>query len=317
MKRHVLVVGDVNADVIINGLEQYPMADQEVFVNNIQLRMGGSAANVAMCLAKLGTDTTLFASVANDNLGSYIREQLSNAGVQLYASTTAGIEETNQSTGISVAISGKDSRSFISYMGTNACLNTEELDLNRLSQFDHVHLSAYAPSILLDQYSELAKRAHLAGCTTSLDLGWTDEIIGNKKILSLLREIDVFFPNLNEARLLSGKDSKKEAAVFLSNFVRDVVVITNGAEGASAFRGNECIQKSYKVQAVDAVGAGDAFDAGFLHSYIQSRSLDQCVCYGTACGSYVVQSVGGGESSPTEEQLRDFIQFKETEEIYA
>lgn len=83
-------------------------------------------------------------------------------------------------------------------------------------------------------------------------------------------------------------------AIPPNTYVNDVVVITKGSDGAVAYHKKEKYSDKYVTKAIDSVGAGDAFNAGFLSAYVHKLPIEVCLSYGCACGSAAVQKVGGG-----------------------
>lgn len=287
----LLIIGDANIDIIINGLKNMPEMGQEIFVDNIFVRAGGGAANTAAGLAKLGCNPTLYSAVGNDQHGKFIERTLKSAGVEL---SLLRVHETLP-TGISVSISDGSDRMFISSMGANPEIEPTSIDEKTLSQFSHIHLSAWNPKLSLKQYKETAKRARQLGCTVSLDIGWTDESWNHDELFDLLKETDIFFPNLSEARCLCWPTATEDQmGQYLLSYVNDVVVITKGSDGAVAYHKKEKYSDKYVTKAIDSVGAGDAFNAGFLSAYVHKLPIEVCLSYGCACGSAAVQKVGGG-----------------------
>ena len=306
MRKQILVVGDCNLDLIIHGAPGFPEMGKETFVEDMFLRVGGSAANVAMSLGRLGVPVTLLTGMPTDFLAGYVRQTMDRAGVTLAAAPSG-----SQKTGISVSLSDGEDRAFLSYRGSNEALDFGAVDAAWLGGFSHVHLSAFDPQQLLSQYIQLAERARAAGCTVSLDLGWTEELTQCPELWTLLKEADVFFPNRHEAGQLTGRTESEAAAADLLEWVRDIVVITDGSRGARSYGRGESNFCLYPVEAVDAVGAGDAFDAGFLMGYVDGAPLKRCTQYGAACGSLVAERVGGGISGPTMQELEAFLQERD------
>ena len=297
----LLVIGDVNIDIIIQGLETIPEMGQETFVDNIFMRVGGGAANTAIGLSKLECNTALCGALGDDSISRFVVGELQHAGIDLrYMAIHKDLP-----TGISVSISTGGDRLFISSAGASLMVNPDAISTAELKQFSHVHFSAWNPRQSLAAYSETAKRAHKMGCTVSFDIGWTDGEWNRWELFDMLQETDVFFPNLIEARNIFGNMAEcDELGSYFLKHVRDIVVITNGANGATAYGKNgEKYWDSYKANAIDAVGAGDAFNAGFLSAYVCGKPLQQCLSYGCAAGSVAVSRVGGGASAPSREEL--------------
>jgi len=112
----------------------------------------------------------------------------------------------------------------------------------------------------------------------------------------LLKYVDVLLPNEREATRITGTDDPETAIRQLAEMV-PLVVVKLGKEGALAQRGKERFTSpSLKVTAVDAVGAGDSFDAGFLHEYLRGSDLPTCLASGNRAGALSVTRPGGTEA---------------------
>jgi sugar/nucleoside kinase (ribokinase family) len=124
-----------------------------------------------------------------------------------------------------------------------------------------------------------------------------------------LRYVDVFLPNEREASRITGAEDLEEAARRLAEIV-PLVVIKRGAAGAMAQTGTKCFEASpVTVNAIDAVGAGDSFDAGFISRYIQGADVESCLAYGNLAGALSTTRRGGtaafGEREHRELFFRD------------
>jgi sugar/nucleoside kinase (ribokinase family) len=112
----------------------------------------------------------------------------------------------------------------------------------------------------------------------------------------LLQYVDVLLPKAREATRITGTDDPELAIQQLARMV-PLVVVKLGHEGALAQRGKErFISPSLTVTAVDAAGAGDSFDAGFLHQYLQGADLPTCLANGNRAGALSVTRPGATEA---------------------
>ncbi|MDW7675220.1 MAG: carbohydrate kinase family protein [Bacillota bacterium] len=298
----IIVAGDVNLDIIPSSFNGVPKMGQELFVDSMAVTIGGSAANTAIGLAKLGLKVALFSVVSDDQFGRYIMEELEGAGV-----STSLMEVTSEAnTGISICLtSGKD-RAFISYMGNNNLYQPEKL-LEKKLNTRHIHVAGFNWQNLIDGYVHLVTELKTKGLSVSLDVGYDDYEQYWDKMHRILAGINLFFPNETEARKLTGEKDVYKALDKLSAVV-PVAVITRGSMGAIAKdQGQIWHQPAFKVDAVDAVGAGDAFDAGFLYGYLRDLSTSQCLKLGSACGAMAASSYGGGAAAPGIAELEDFL----------
>jgi sugar/nucleoside kinase (ribokinase family) len=172
----------------------------------------------------------------------------------------------------------------------------EDLDLEYLASAKHFHLSSYfLHRSLRPRIAELFKKLKQAGLTTSLDTNddpedrWED-------CREVLRYVDVFFPNEREAKKIARADDLEEAIARLSEMV-PLLAVKLGRAGAMAQRGKErFLLPPISVDAVDPVGAGDSFNAGFLHQFVRGASLDSCLAYGNLAGAFSTTRPGGTEA---------------------
>ena len=135
-----------------------------------------------------------------------------------------------------------------------------------------------------------------AGLTTSLDTNDDPDDGWEGGLQEALRYVDIFLPNEREAQKVAGV-SDLEAAVKKLATIVPLVVVKCGREGAMAQRGTErIVSPSVRVEAVDAVGAGDSFDAGFLHEYVQGVDLSACLAAGNRAGAFSTTRPGGTEA---------------------
>ncbi|MDN5362680.1 MAG: hypothetical protein PWP70_1727 [Moorella sp. (in: firmicutes)] len=298
----VLVTGDLNLDLIIKELNFVPAPGQEVFIPDIYFSVGGSAANTAVALARLGTQVSLHGYRSDDFFSQYIREKLAGAGVD----TSLLHPAPDTKTGLSIAITSNKDRSFISYQGSNAVYRPLLQPLE-LKPFTHLHISALNWKENIAAYGQLLQAAREEGVSTSLDTGWFEFALVREEIFNLLTMVDVFFPNEAEALALTGATSWEGALGTLAGLV-GVAVITRGRQGVVVQNAQERLYlPAFTVQSVDAVGAGDAFAAGFLHSYLQGWELKNCVLWASACGALAATRWGGAEAAPTAAEVQAFL----------
>jgi len=134
------------------------------------------------------------------------------------------------------------------------------------------------------------------GLTISLDTNDDPDDRWEEGLHELLAHVDVFLPNEREACKAAGTDDLEDSVRKLSNLV-SLVVVKLGKKGALAQRGSERFSvPSEEVVPVDTVGAGDSFDAGFLHEYVRGGDIAQCLAGGNAAGARSTTRPGGTEA---------------------
>ncbi|MBE3571675.1 MAG: carbohydrate kinase family protein [Moorella humiferrea] len=300
-----LVTGDLNLDLIIKDLEAMPDPGQELFIPDVYFSVGGSAANTAVALAKLGEQVSLHGYRSDDYFSQYISKTLEEMGVDTsLLQVVAGYK-----TGLSIALTSSKDRSFISYQGSNAAYRPL-IPAGELKHFTHLHISALNWKINLAAYRQLLQAAREQGLSTSLDTGWSEFAAMREEILGLLTLVDIFFPNEAEALALTGKESWEKALKVLGEQVR-VAVITRGRRGVAVQSERERFSlPAFAVQSVDAVGAGDAFAAGFLSAYSKGWDLKKCALWASACGALAATRWGGATGAPTAAEVQAFFTEK-------
>jgi sugar/nucleoside kinase (ribokinase family) len=197
----------------------------------------------------------------------------------------------------------------LTYPGTIFSLTPAQLDLDYLYGAKHFHLcSFYLQRGLQASVPDLFRKLKAAGLTISMDSNDDPEDRWEGGIRDALPYVDVFLPNEREACRISGTDNIDSAIEKLSRLV-PLVVVKRGAEGATARRGKETVAapaiRLEKV--VDAVGAGDSFDAGFIHEFVRGSSLLDCLHAGNLAGALSTTRPGGTEAFRDREYRERFM----------
>jgi ribokinase len=279
----LLVVGDANPDLIVRGGDVVPAFGQrEQIVDEAALVLGGSGSIMACGAARLGLSVGIAACIGDDALGRFTREALDTAGVD-----TGAVQVLPGATGVTVALARADDRAILTARGALAALDPASVPDELLAEARHVHVaSPFLQPRLLAGLPDLIARARAAGVTVSLDPGWDPE-----ERWELATGVDVLLPNAQEADALGGG-----AAL---SALGPTVVVKLGAEGAVAFGSGEVVSVAAPaVDVVDATGAGDSFDAGFLAAWLEGAGLEGALALGCACGALSTRALGGTAGQP-------------------
>jgi sugar/nucleoside kinase (ribokinase family) len=119
--------------------------------------------------------------------------------------------------------------------------------------------------------------------------------------------VDILFPNEREAKKIAGIDDLNLAIEKLSEICR-FVVVKLGPAGAIARKGREEWKRSgMRVESKDPVGAGDSFDAGFIHRFLQGASPQECLEYGDLAGAFSTTCEGGTEAFRDHAAVKEFF----------
>ena len=291
--KRVLVVGEINVDLICQGYHAFPSPGREVLVDDFQMVLGSASAICAMGLARLGTPVTFFGKVGDDPTGHFCLNAMRERGIDL----DSVIVDPALKTGVTVAITSPVDRALVSFLGSIAALRERDVPRSLFGKAGHVHVSSYyLQEALRPGVGTLFREARAAGLTTSLDPGFDPSERWEPDLVATLRDVDVFFPNEVELRGLTGSDDPEEAVRRLQNeATRTRVVGKLGARGAMAIdgEGRPVHVPAPRVDVVDTTGAGDSFDAGFLHAWLGGAELTDCLRLGAACGGLSTRGLGG------------------------
>ena len=289
MKR-VLVVGEINLDLILSNYQAFPALGREVLVEDVVSTLGSASAIFAVGLARLGTPVAFLGKVGADQAGEQCLQAMRAGGVDV----SRVIKDAALKTGLTVSITSARERALVSYLGAIAALTGADVPDSAFSGFDHLHVSSYfLQQGLRPAIASLFARARERGLTTSLDPGFDPSERWEADLRQALRSVDVFFPNEVELCALGGEAQPLDALQRLQNG-RTLIVAKLGGAGCAAHEGAALVSvPAFPVETVDTTGAGDSFDAGFVHAWLQGKPLRECLRWGAACGALSTRGLGG------------------------
>lgn len=300
----VSVAGELNLDLILYGLPEKLPTEREFLADGLMLTLGSSSAILAHNLAVLGARVAFSSLIGDDALGEIALQRLAAAGVDVSHVKKA----SGRATGLTVILQHEGRRRILTYPGTMADMSRGDLEIEFLKSGRHFHLSSFFLQPKLRPYvAELFREMKAAGLSTSLDTNDDPQDQWNG-VFEVLPSVDVFLPNEREALRLTGAANLQAAVNELAKRV-PVLAIKLGAQGALARRGKEEFRcPAAKVAAVDPVGAGDSFDAGFLYQYVKGADLNACLRYGNVAGALSTTMPGGTEAFRDHINVERFFQ---------
>jgi sugar/nucleoside kinase (ribokinase family) len=287
----VLVVGELNIDLILDGLQQFPEVGKEILADKMLYTLGSSSAIFAANLSALGVSVNYCGCIGDDDFGKKIISDLIVNGV----STNDIIRSKTAATGITVALNVDQNRAMVTYAGAMNELSEADVGDEILMRAKHLHVSSiFLQPALKPGLVDLFKRAKKSGLTTSLDPQWDPSEQWQCDWQNLLPLVDVFLPNIEELKNIAKKDSWNDAVNVLKKY-SNIIAIKKGEEGAIVFYKDEVIKQSAFINEnlADAIGAGDSFDAGFIKQFIRDKSLKECAESGAICGAINTTGYGG------------------------
>lgn len=301
----VTLVGESNLDLLLYGLPEELTVEREWIAEQMAMTLGGSPAITAHNLAALGSRVGFITPVAEDAFAGMCTRTLADAGVDLSRAVRV---HGAASTGVSVLLQHEHSRRMLTYPGVTDALRFADIDLEYLGSSRHFHFSSYfLQEGLRPDAARLLAWCKQAGLTTSLDTNDDPSGEWDASVLELLPHVDILMPNEREACLIA-READLETAIRKLAARVPLLVVKRGRRGALAWRGSERWEaQGIDVTVVDAVGAGDSFNAGFLHGFLHKWPLEKCLEFGNLAGAYSTTALGGVEAFQNREGWQDFV----------
>ncbi len=292
-KYDVLVVGELNVDLILNQIEGFPEIGKEILAQEMTLTLGSSSAIFASNLSALGAKVAFLGKIGTDQFGQLVLKTLQDKGV----STEFIIQDQRLNTGATIVLNYGEDRAMVTHPGAMNHLTLSDITTEHLQNARHLHFSSYflQPGLRPD-IARLFQMAKQAGLSTSFDMQWDPEEKWQMPVQSILPFVDVFFPNQQELIYLTGQVNVHEALRQLGPNI-NWVAVKMGNEGSLLFNGKT--GKAQKLpafkneQVVDAIGAGDSFNAGFIFKFINGAPPEECQRFGNLCGALNTTAAGG------------------------
>ncbi|POF32114.1 carbohydrate kinase family protein [Roseibium marinum] len=277
----ILCAGRLYCDLVFTGVPGMPVMGQEVFSQGLTLHAGGGALITAATFEALGWHSALISVLPASPFDAPVRGDIAAVGIDGHLCVSAALGLSPQ---ITVAIASGDDRAFLSHKAGAALPPVDLVRDEILQGMRHLHIGELRS---LQEHPELIDLARGAGLTISLDCGWDTELLAmGASLAPLIAQVDVFLPNAAEYQRLCEAGLNERAA--------PLTVVKCGSRGSSALGPDGWTDAPSKpVKVIDATGAGDAFNGGFLAGWLDGRQLVDCLKAGNHCGAAAVGLPGG------------------------
>ncbi|MFM2481873.1 carbohydrate kinase family protein [Celerinatantimonas sp. YJH-8] len=285
------IIGNVNIDLIMGPLDQWPQRGTEALLPTSHWRVGGSAGNSALAAQALGFPYQIIANQSQDIFGDWLAGHFQQAQHWPRTDTPASI---------TVGITHSDGeRTFFTGQG-----NVEQLSLAEVLEQLPEHpvagsiallSGAFLTLSLLDDYPQLIHELHQRNYQVALDCGWPPQQWDRmrKCVIQWLNGVDHLLLNEIEIQQLSQHDVLSDAAQALASYMPSTgqIVIKRGPRGASHYANSQwCHCPAREVTIIDSVGAGDIFNTGYLTARMQHQRVETALCWGTTLASHAISS---------------------------
>jgi ribokinase len=270
--------------------------------------LGGCAANVASGLSKLGIKTACYSRIGDDQIADWIKKELEKNGVDANLISN----EKNCPSDMSAIIIDKESadRVIFSNQKANSFLEINPDEINEAQWYFIGDLHGDWEKDL-DVIFAAAEKNDIKVAWNPRQINIHDNV---KKIVEYISKTEILFLNKDESieiiSSLSEKYSHEELnqEEFLAKKLHElgakIAVVTDGIRGAWTYDGNKFLfVPGKKVDAVDSTGAGDSFGSAYLAGYIKKKSLEECLDWGIANSSSVIQRYGSIEGLLNEKSI--------------
>jgi sugar/nucleoside kinase (ribokinase family) len=251
---------------------------------------GGSVANTIVGLSQLGNKVGFIGKVNDDDFGQKYEDGLKKENVDYLYSK----KKESLTTGTCLILITPDSeRTMCTFLGTAGKINENDVDINSIKNSEIIFLEGY----LWDEgdpksaFDKAINNSNNVAMTLS-DLFCVER--HKRHFLDLVKnKLDITFANEQEITTLI--DAKKfEEIISFSKQLNKLIVITRGEKGAIAIHGDKVVEHGIQsnLKIVDLTGAGDLFAAGFLHGFINNKTMEESIKKGTELSSKIIQQIG-------------------------
>ena len=287
----VTVIGGVQADVVMSPVTDLPAPGGTLLTEHTTVRVGGAGANAALASVEAGLHVRLIGCIGDDQVGGWMREVLSPAGLADELVVVPG-----ETTGLTVVLeSPARDRTFLTYLGVNALWEPAMIPDDALS-CDNLLLCDYfvTPRLRGDAARRLLDTARVRGARTFFDTTWDPDGFAahtRAEVDELLPSVDVFLPNEVEACALADRPGDAaQAARALQAVSGGWVIVKLGPSGCFAVGpdGSEIAVPAPSVTVADTTGAGDAFNAGLVHALARGVSWPEALTMATEFATAIV-----------------------------
>jgi sugar/nucleoside kinase (ribokinase family) len=287
----LLTVGEAFQDLVFVGLPHQPRSGEELKTSRFTSTTGGGAIITATAAARLGLRTAVISGLSAEGARALRAERV----------RVVNLRRRSEPHAISVALSTRHDRSFVTFNGVNDRLQPRLPPVVARQRAAHIHF-AFSPDDCI-RWTRIVERLRAGGTTTSWDFGWNPTLRGRPGFGGLVGSLDFLFLNEAEAAMYSRARRSDGAIPHWRRAARNTVVKL-GRRGSRWIAGSRDLSApAPRVRALDTTGAGDAFNGGFLYALLRGRPPRECLRIGNFVGARSTLAAGGIAALPRRREL--------------
>jgi len=297
----VIVVGNYSVDLIFSGMSEFPQLGKDVVSSDFKMTPG-EAYIAAVCMHRLGINIGWAADFGNDDFSQFALNCAREEGLD----ESLFVMHDRLYRRISVAASYPQERGFLTYYDPDPQFPASLSALRK--SFAKV---IFLPGLYYGPFFDIGmKLIRLQNMKVVMDGNSStgnifDKSRESKAIRKAIKKADVFLPNAQEARRLTG-EMDLELAIRKLVDLCPVVVIKDGSNGSLAFSNNILINvPAIPINSIDTTGAGDNFSAGFLRAWLDGHSVDTCLKWGNITGGLSTTELGGTTRKISSDEIKE------------
>lgn len=298
----IVVVGSCNTDMVVR-CSRLPERGETVIGGDFLSAPGGKGANQAVAAARLGASVRFIGTVGTDAMGEAALRNLTECGVN----TSYVRRDAARPSGIALILVDDAGENYIAVApGANMALTADDVDVAGPVLAD-VRVAVGQLEVPPAATAHAFRLAQEAGAATVLNAAPAAEVPRE-----LLERADHLVVNENEAALLAqrrgGGTAPEELAEVLLGRGHRAVVVTLGGAGVCYATQEECrVLPAFRVRAIDATGAGDAFVGSFAYMLAVGRGPREAVWYANAVAALATTRVGAQAALPDQREVQRFL----------
>ncbi|MGY5846136.1 carbohydrate kinase family protein [Salegentibacter sp. HM20] len=292
--KKILVIGELNVDILLNGIQGFPQMGKEILADTMKVVLGSSSAIFAANAAALGASVSFCGKVGQDDYGKLCVQSLTDMQVDTrYISISP-----KKNTGATLILNYEQDRANITYCGAMAEFIINDIPWDHIADFDHVHLSNFfVQEGIRDHIIPIFKKLKSCGVSTSLDIQWDVLERWDFDYKNCLAYVDFFLPNESELVALTGTETVEQAITEIKKYSK-YLALKMGNEGSLGVHQQEFIKTEAfcPEKFVDAIGAGDSFNAGFITHFLETQNFKESLIRGNLMGAANTTATGGTQA---------------------